>query len=106
MEKVRPWCGQPSDRGRLRNRTEQADAPYPGRGSNQTSNQRNTAHVALYCTWHPSGLATGLRGQRCYYSYSDSFLGNLSEKFFFENWLIFAEVMTKKQSGCFLEHCV
>ena len=25
MEKVRPWCGQPSDRGRLRNRTEQND---------------------------------------------------------------------------------
>jgi len=23
MEKVRPWCVQPSDRGRLRNRTEQ-----------------------------------------------------------------------------------
>ena len=23
MEKVRLWCGQPSDRGRLRNRTEQ-----------------------------------------------------------------------------------
>jgi len=23
MEKVRPWCGQPSDRGRLRNRTEE-----------------------------------------------------------------------------------
>ena len=23
MEKLRPWCGQPSDRGRLRNRTEQ-----------------------------------------------------------------------------------
>jgi len=22
MEKVRPWCGQPSDLGRLRNRTE------------------------------------------------------------------------------------
>ena len=22
MEKVRPWCGQPSDRGRLRNKTE------------------------------------------------------------------------------------
>jgi len=22
MEKVRPWCGQPSDRGRLKNRTE------------------------------------------------------------------------------------
>jgi len=23
MEKVRPWCGQPLDRGWLRNRTEQ-----------------------------------------------------------------------------------
>jgi len=23
MEKVRPWCGHPSDRGRLKNRTEQ-----------------------------------------------------------------------------------
>ena len=23
MEKVRPWCGQPLDRGRLKNRTEQ-----------------------------------------------------------------------------------
>jgi len=23
MEKVRTWCGQPSDRGRLKNRTEQ-----------------------------------------------------------------------------------
>jgi len=22
MEKVRPWCGQPSDRGRLKNKTE------------------------------------------------------------------------------------
>jgi len=26
MEKVRPWCGQPSDRGRLKNRTEQDHA--------------------------------------------------------------------------------
>jgi len=24
MEKVRPWCGQPSDRGRLKNRTKQS----------------------------------------------------------------------------------
>jgi len=23
MEKVRPWCGQPSDRGRLKNRIDQ-----------------------------------------------------------------------------------
>jgi len=27
MEKVRPWCGQPSDRGRLKNRTEQFNQP-------------------------------------------------------------------------------
>ena len=26
MEKVRPWCGQPWDRGRLKNRTEQNSA--------------------------------------------------------------------------------
>jgi len=25
MENVRPWCGQPSDRGRLKNRTEQRE---------------------------------------------------------------------------------
>jgi len=24
MEKVRPWCGQPSDRGRLKNRTDKS----------------------------------------------------------------------------------
>jgi len=29
MEKVRPWCGQPSDRGRLRNRTERGHI-WPG----------------------------------------------------------------------------
>ena len=28
MEKVRPWCGQPLDRGRLKNRTEQI-SPLP-----------------------------------------------------------------------------
>jgi len=28
MEKVRPWCGQPSDRGRLTNRTEQYATSY------------------------------------------------------------------------------
>ena len=29
MEKVRPWCGQPSDRGRLKNRTEENQEKYP-----------------------------------------------------------------------------
>jgi len=32
MEKVRPWCGQPSDRGRLRNTTEQNPPPRPPEG--------------------------------------------------------------------------
>ena len=31
MEKVRPWCGQPSDRGRLKNRTKQYDTINRGR---------------------------------------------------------------------------
>ena len=31
MEKVRPWCGQPSDRGRLKNRTEQNRTELAGR---------------------------------------------------------------------------
>jgi len=29
MEKVRPWCGQPSDRGRLKNRAEQMAQQQP-----------------------------------------------------------------------------
>ena len=33
-----------------------------GRGSNRSS---ATANVTLYCTWHPSGLITGLHGQGC-----------------------------------------
>ena len=39
------------------------DAPYPGRDSNWTSNQRNTVRITLHCTWRPSGLATGLHRQ-------------------------------------------
>jgi len=30
MDKVCPWCGQPSDRGRLRNRTEPTHCPQQG----------------------------------------------------------------------------
>ena len=30
MEKVRPWYGQPSDRGRLKNKTEQNKTRYAG----------------------------------------------------------------------------
>jgi len=35
----------------------------PGRSSNWTPDQRHTVCVTLYCTWRPSGLATGLHGQ-------------------------------------------
>ena len=38
MEKVRPWCGQPSDRRRLKNRTEQ--------GSTETSGHCNGGEQA------------------------------------------------------------
>ena len=31
VEKVRPWCGQPSDRGRLKNRTECREGAVVGR---------------------------------------------------------------------------
>ena len=30
MEKVRPWCGQPSDRGRLKIRSDQTFPPARG----------------------------------------------------------------------------
>jgi len=43
--------------------------PYLGHGSNWTSNQRHTAHVTLYCTWRPSGLATRLHGQGNHHQY-------------------------------------
>ena len=33
MEKVRPWCGQPSDRGRLKNRTVRITGLVSGLGS-------------------------------------------------------------------------
>ena len=29
VEKVRPWCGTPSDRGRLKNRTAIQDSKFP-----------------------------------------------------------------------------
>jgi len=35
MEKVRPWCGQPSDRGRLRNRTKPAEGHFSGMNKSQ-----------------------------------------------------------------------
>jgi len=46
MEKVRPWCGQPSDRRRLKNRTEHdaAIGPYPERRRKIT----NTVDRPLY----------------------------------------------------------
>jgi len=50
MEKVRPWCGQPSDGGRLRNRTEQ-NGGYgcnfsPGEGLSPAEDADNVARCA------------------------------------------------------------
>ena len=61
----------------------------------------NSLAVIVKFRFSQGSVATQLRwGGNCYHSYSDTFLGNLSVKGFWK-WLIFAEVMTKKQSGCF-----
>ena len=44
MEKVRSWCGQPSDRGRLRNRTEQNRTESPRLPNKGTFLCTNTPH--------------------------------------------------------------
>ena len=44
MEKVRPWCGQPSNRGRLKNRTE------------LTSNSRSSSSLKSFLLPFPSSL--------------------------------------------------
>ena len=51
MAKVRPWCGQPSDRGRLKNRNRMTSSCWPLRGQNyrswwiaQTESAANTAY--------------------------------------------------------------
>ena len=43
MEKVRPWCGQPSDRGRLKNRTEQNSVGVEATGCEQLAQSRYAA---------------------------------------------------------------
>ena len=44
MEKVRPWCGQPSDRGRLKNRTEQNERAVSEQ-YNQTTAYLQTCNI-------------------------------------------------------------
>jgi len=54
MEKVRPWCGQPSDRGRLRNRTEQLHAfqTYDGASKfNSRSRDPDHTHLEVMCCY-------------------------------------------------------
>ena len=62
MEKVRPWCGQPSDRGRLKNTTEQNINLYfyaLTDGKSYTTNF-GMVYVALTaggtCDWHTPEL--------------------------------------------------
>jgi len=47
MEKVRPWCGQPSDRKRLQNRTEQWDGA--SRTNCSVNWSRNICNVCQSC---------------------------------------------------------
>jgi len=47
MEIVRPWCGQPSDRGRLKNRTEHCSALWH---SGMQFAELTTRHASVRCT--------------------------------------------------------
>jgi len=54
MEKVRPWCGQPSDRRRLKNRTEISQQSlvrtvYP-------PSWRGQGHVTHFYIWGPGHI--------------------------------------------------
>jgi len=47
MEKVRPWCGQPSDRGRLKNRTEQNMTKSAKEGAGAETRTQTTQGVCV-----------------------------------------------------------
>ena len=47
MEKVRPWCGQPSDRGRLRNRNR--NGKQPGESVKSVLKKKRAAAVGRIC---------------------------------------------------------
>ena len=54
MEKVCPWCGQPSDRGRLKNRTEHVSERFivgscPCPGQTGVLLLRLSSQAMLYC---------------------------------------------------------
>jgi len=57
MEKVRPWCGQPSDRGRLKNRTEQSTSRKQYTISEEKRNlEKNKDKTTLWIKCHPRCL--------------------------------------------------
>jgi len=45
MKKVRPWCGQPSDRGRLKNNTEQSNTKRGTAWQTTPRKQNSALHV-------------------------------------------------------------
>ena len=54
MEDVRPWCNQPSDRGRLNKRTEQIIYEVLALGDKLPHNGRGRCHVTLsHLQGHP-----------------------------------------------------
>jgi len=56
MEKVRPWCGQPSDRGRLKNR----NRSYTGHKHIQT-----VVNETILASTRSSAIAEGPRDASC-----------------------------------------
>jgi len=62
MEKVRPWCGQPSDLGRLKNRTEyrnagrsEVDRLLKGKGSPYSITERRVPELIPVLGSQPAG---------------------------------------------------
>ena len=51
MKKVRPWCGQPSDRGRLKNRNRNSSGSGSGDGGSggSSSSDGGIASMSLSC---------------------------------------------------------
>ena len=61
MGKVRPWCGQPSDQGRLKNKTEQNNRKFSNYYCSAFAHQRYTVLLPFkpYNTLNYYGAARG-----------------------------------------------
>jgi len=63
MENMHPWCGQPSDRGRLRNRTEEKRTPLEAFDTRSRATICSLQYPAAFQTNHPSEVPFPARQQ-------------------------------------------